>query len=185
MRIWAAATVAIAAMTVSASPSFAARPGPLRSGTITGWDVWGWTWAAGFDGEGQECDRSGWIAGGNPECSAWLKSGCNPALAGHNPAVTASIVDITNLADGTTPRVFHWRGTSYPQWEGGGGVVIQLWRKDCTEIGASRWRSSYSYYRDYHLAWTTRTSTTFSIPSSARWMTVITNDSPTLRWTLR
>ena len=178
MRVWAAAIVAVVAVTIAASPSSAAPPQPVRSGTITGW---GSTWPAMFSGEAWDCQSNGWTVGANPECFLWLKSGCNPALAGRNPAVTASIVDINKLADGTTPRVFEWRAISSPAF-GIGGVVVQLWRKNCTEIPSSTWRAL-----DRHGpgSWTVRPSTTFAIPSSAVWMTVTTNDTAKLKWTLR
>ena len=81
--------------------------------------------------------------------------------------MTASIVDVADLADGTGI---------------GGGVVVQLWRNDCTEILSSKWRSvdwtSLSYP-------TNRRSTSFALPRAAKWMTVTTNDTALLPWTLR
>lgn len=180
IRICASAAVVVVAMTISAPQSPAAVPKPARSGTITGW---GATWVAMFNGEARDCQWSEWIAGANPECSAWLESGCNPALAGREPAVTASIVDVRNLADGRTPRVFAWRATaSSPGFGIGGGAVVQLWRKDCTEIHASKWRSALWHGTGN---WQNRTWTRFTIPKSAGWMTVTTNDTIELRWTLR
>ena len=178
MRTLLAATVAVAAMTMTAAPSLAARQEPVRSGTILGW---GATWPAMFNGDAKDCQWSEWDAGGNPECLVWLKSGCNPALAGREPAVTASIVDVADLADGTTPRAFQWRAISYPGWGIGDGVVVQLWRKDCTEIHSSKWRST---------DWSgpsraNRASTSFAIPPAAKWLTVTTNDTVKLQWTLR
>ena len=179
MRTWVAATVAVAAMTMTATPSSAARQEPIRSGTILGWGV---TWVAMFNGEARDCQWSEWGAGGNPECLAWLKSGCNRALAGREPAVTASIVGVADLADGMTPRLFQWRAISYPGWGVGGGVVVQLWRKDCTEIRSSKWRSvAWTSFT----TWVHRTSTSFPIPAEATWMTVTTNDTAKLKWTLR
>lgn len=177
----AAAIVAVAALTTAASPSSAAAPKPVRSGTITGW---GATWPAMFSGDAWACQSNGWSVGANPECAVWLKSGCNPVLAGRNPAVTASIVDIKSLADGTTPRTFDWRAVRYPGFGAGGGVVVQLWRNDCTEIVSSRWRSLDRPHYD-NSSWTSRPSTTFSIPPSTKWMTVTTNDTADLTWTLR
>ena len=176
MRTLLAATVAVAAMTMTAAPSLAARQEPVRSGTILGW---GATWPAMFNGEARDCQWSEWDAGGNPECLAWLESGCNPALAGREPAVTASIVDVADLADGTTRRAFQWRATSYPGWGVARGVVVQLWRSDCTEIRSSKWRSLN------WTEWTNRTSTSFRIPRAATWMTVTTNDTALLKWSLR
>ena len=171
MRTLLAGTVAVVVMTVAAAPSSAARQEPVRSGTITGW---GATWVAMYNGEPRDCQ---W---GNPECLAWLKSGCSPALAGREPAVTASIVDIADVADGTTSRELHWRAISYPGWTVGGGVVVQLWREGCTEIRRSKWRSvdgTGSFP-------TRRSSTSFRIPRAAKWMTVTTNDTALLEWTL-
>ena len=95
--------------------------------------------------------------------------------------MTASIENVAKLADGTTKRFFQWRATSYPGWGIGGGVVIQMWRKDCTEISASKWRSaSWVGPGD----WFNRPSTNLVIPLGAAWMTVTTNDTANLRWTL-
>ncbi|HUF84270.1 MAG TPA: hypothetical protein VMQ81_06720 [Acidimicrobiia bacterium] len=174
MRIWLAAVLAVALMTLTAAPSSAARPTPVRSGTITGW---GMTGPAMFSGEAWDCRA------GNPECLAWLKSGCNPALTGREPAVTASIEDVAKIANGTTPRVFKWRATSSPGDVFSGGVVVQMWTKDCKEINSSKWRSA-KRFPDKPGRWTNQTSTTFRIPSAAKWMTVTTNDSANLKWTL-
>lgn len=175
-----ATIAAVAAMTMTAGPSSAHHPPPkpVRSGTIAGW---GATWVAMFNGEARDCQWSEWIAGANPECAAFLESGCNPALAGRNRAVTASIEDVAKIADGTTPRVFKWSAISYPGWGIGGGVVVQLWTKDCKEIRASLWRSAEWYGPG---SWSNRPSTTLRIPSAAKWMTVTTNDTARLEWTL-
>lgn len=179
LRTWLAAILAVAAITTMA-PSSAARPEPVRSGTITGW---GATWVAMFNGDAKDCQWSEWIAGANPECAAWLESRCNPALAGRNPAVTASIVDVRSIADGTTRRVFEWEAAaSYPGFSIGGGVVVQLWRKNCTEIRSSKWRSVLWHGPG---DWHTRMRTPMTIPTSAAWMTVTTNDTIKVDWTLR
>lgn len=65
-------------------------PAHNGSGTITGW---GHTWPAMFSGEARDCLWSEGFPGANPECEAWVVSGCDLHLAGRNPAVTASIVD--------------------------------------------------------------------------------------------
>jgi hypothetical protein len=195
MRICLAAIVAVAAMTMTAAPSPAA-PKPARSGTITGWGVlWPATvvGSSTFSATALDCD-------GNPECAAWLESGCSPALAGRDPAVTASIVDITALADQARSRAFAWRAgdrADLPEaaravrrllWSDEshllphrGGVVVQLWDDDCQEI--DRWYSLYgrdgATGRALH-----RMGTMLSIPSAAAWMTVTTNDTADLRWTL-
>lgn len=172
-----AAAVAVASITMTAQPSIASQR-PVRSGTIAGW---GPTWVAMSNGEAWDCGASQMDRPGNPECLAWLHSGCNPALAGRNPAVTASIENVGKLAGGTKPRHFNWSAISYPGWGIGGGVVVQFWRKDCTGIRASTWRSVEWYGPG---RWDTRHSTTFRIPADAAWMTVTTNDTADLRWTL-
>lgn len=177
VRIGLAAAVALAAITMTGARPSAARQEPARSGTIAGW---GATWVAMSNGAAKDCEWTDWNGPGNPECLAWLRSGCDPALAGRNPAVTASIENVAELADGT-PREFDWRAFSYPGWSTGGGVMIQLWREDCTEIRSSKWLSV-----EWHGPgrWTNRTNTTFPIPSDAEWMTVTTNDTANLRWRL-
>lgn len=87
---------------------------PLRSGTVV-------------SGTG-ETPANPWISGmegcvGAPTCSAWLQSGCAPAMAGADPALHASIVDVADLADGVTAR-------SYDQQQRGldsGPVIVQFW----------------------------------------------------------
>ena len=177
-RIALGAAVAVAAIAMTVSPPSSARQEPVRSGTIAGW---GATWVAMSNGAAKDCEWSDWNGPGNPECLAWLRSGCDPALAGRNPAVTASIENVADLADGTTPRKFDWRAFSYPGWSTGGGVMIQLWRKDCTEIRSSKWLSV-----EWNEAneWTNRPTTTFRIPREAEWMTVTTNDTANLEWEL-
>lgn len=101
----------------------------------------------------------------SPDCRAWLETDCNPALTGGEPALTASIVDVSELADGATSWVFRFE----TDFEYGGRARVELWQQDCEEIASSRWRSTDCNgdgKTDYC------ESTTFSIPQSARWMTV-------------
>lgn len=165
-----------AILATAALPSAVRADDPVRSGTITGW---GYTFFAMFNGEARDCQWSEWDLGGvrgvNPECRVWLDSGCDPAWAGRDPAVTASIQDISELADGRTARTFQW-GSSTSGW---GGVVVQLWTADCTEIEDAKWRS-----RVGTCCWTDLSETTFAIPRQARWMTVTTNDNHMVEWTL-
>lgn len=178
-RTCAVAIVALALLWFTAGHATAAAPKPARSGTITGWGV---TWVAMFNGQAKDCQWSDWDAGGNPECLTWLQSRCDPALAGREPAVTASIEDVTTIADGTTPRVFTWRAARSPADVLSGGVVVQMWTKDCKEIRSAKWHSAVWQPNG---GWTNRASTTLRIPSAARWMTVTTNDSANLQWALR
>lgn len=167
MRIRAAATLAITAMTLFASPSTAAAPTPARSGTIAG--------GTGVIFAGEQPAGERWGCEYAAECQTWLQSSCNPALAGHDPVLTASIVDVGALADGLTGRSF--------QWGGGGkvhpGAVIQFWGPNCTEIPNTE--------RHTHNPYTNRCGTCepFPIPSGARWMTVSGNWTTVhLTWTL-
>lgn len=169
--------VAVAALVV-ALPSTARAEPPLRSGSITGW---GYTFFAMFSGEARDCQWSEWdlagVRGVNPECRVWLDSGCDPAWAGRDPAISASIQDISDLADGRTSRAFGWSNATPG---GSGGVVVQLWRADCTEIEDAEWRSSQS-----PCCRTNAKRTAFVIPRQAQWMTVTTNDNHRVKWSLR
>lgn len=107
---------AVGLLATMAAPSSPARAEePLRSGTVV-------------SGTG-ETPASPWVRGmegcvGAPTCSAWLQSGCAPAMAGADPALHASIVDVADLADGVTAR-------SYDQQQRGldsGPVIVQFWR---------------------------------------------------------
>jgi hypothetical protein len=173
---------AIAALLV-AVPSAGRAAEPLRSGTITGW---GYTWPAMFSGEARNCQWDEWtfelgLRGVNPECRVWLESGCDPDLAGREPAVTASIVDVGDLADGHTTRTFEWGAPPETDY---GGVVVQLWRADCTEIEGSEWRSVNRPGATCCTAWTHHMKRAFVIPRDATWMTVTTNDTAYVRWVL-
>jgi hypothetical protein len=170
MRRTISAVILLALILVPAQITAAAPDQkPLRSGTIEG----GTGVHTGQDPSGppsENVDRSGCQYA--LDCLAWVQSGCDPALAGHDPALTASIVDVGDLADGRTRRSWHMVGPPsigpfkgvYP------GAVIQLWRQNCTEI---------------HHAKRHANSTPFRIPTRARWMTV-SGDATTvhLSWTL-
>ena len=154
---------------------------PVRSGTITGW---GYTWPAMFSGEARNCQWDEWdlegVRGANPECRVWLDSGCDPDLAGREPAVTASIVEISDLADGTTTRTFEWGTDQLVEGDDHGGVVVQMWTADCREVLEGHWRSVNRSWYGKHFP-----GTTFRIPRDVTWMTVTTNDTVKVHWTLR
>ena len=179
--------VAVAALAV-ALPSAVRANEPLRSGTITGWAYTGWeqTWPATFAGEGRNCQWDEWeyegVRGANPECRIWLDSHCDPDLAGRDPAVTASIQDVSRLADGTTTRIFEWEA---PREAERGGVVVQLWKGDCTEIEGSEWRSVHRHESCCSWKWINEESHAFVLPRAATWMTVTTNDTVRVQWALR
>lgn len=114
------------------------------------------------------------------DCLAWLESGCDPALAGREPAVMATIVDVRDLADGRTPRSIRLSGTGL-HW---GEVLVQFWRStpeamypwlECEEIVESSYLTGYP-----------RHDQSRAIPLGAKWMTITTNvDNTTVTWTLR
>lgn len=113
------------------------------------------------------------------DCLAWLESGCDPALAGREPAVMASIVDVADLADGRTPRSITLSGHGL-HW---GEVLVQFWRStpghmypwfDCEEIEGSSFLTRYPRHNQPR-----------AIPLGARWMTITTNvDNTTVSWAL-
>ena len=139
---------------------------PVRSGMILG--------GAGLETAGGEpnpaLERSGCEY--TVECQAWVQSGCNPALAGHDPVLTASIVDVGDLADGRTPRTLSMEFQRMPPWGLWPGVVIQLWRPDCTEIhGAKR----HTIGSDSTCEWAQHSVARcepFRIPTGTKWMTL-------------
>lgn len=163
----AAAILALAAMTFFASPSTAAAPKPVHSGTIAS--------GTGVIFAGQQPAGERWGCEYSAECQTWLQSSCNPALAGHDPALTASIVDVGALADGRTRRSFQWDASKmvHP------GAVIQFWRKSCTEIPNTEMHTHNPYKNRCG------TCEPFRIPRDAKWMTVSANWTTTqLTWTL-
>lgn len=85
------------------------------------------------------------------DCRAWLASGCDPALAGRDPALETSIEDVADLAQPSTLWIFeHAPGAA-------AYATVEFWQQDCTEIG-KKWPEDGSVF--------------FGIPASARWMTV-------------
>lgn len=174
--------LAVAAAVAVALPSSVRADEPLRSGTITGW---GYTWPAMHSGEVRNCqwDEVPNLLGSlNAECRVWLDSGCDPHLAGREPAVTASIQEVSDLADGVTSRTFEWDAAGTREADLG-GVVVQLWTGDCTEVRGSEWRS-LDRLGQFCCTWIQHKSTTLVIPPTARWMTVTTNDTVGVEWTL-
>ena len=147
----------------------AARP-PVRSGSI----VTGAGWV--LDGQLGGCQMS-------PECGAWLATDClEGRVTEWEPGLTASIVDVDELADGPSiERVFRFGNgwSSAPVW---GGVQLQFWTSDCTEIPEARWRSTDC---DGNASERNCSSLRFRIPVSAKWMTVTGyQDSVNLTWTV-
>lgn len=175
--------IACVALAVSASlialPSPAQANEPVRSGRILAGSE------PGYNLEWHTLRDLGCQA--SADCVAWLTSGCDPALAGKNPGVQSSIVNVANLGDGTTERIFRVRSNASLELA---HTVVQFWGRDpnwawhgCYEIPNSR---SSSWH-----CWTPRSRCvpylrTFQIPAGADWMTVTSSrTSPVLDWTLR
>ena len=150
----------------NAEPS-AAGPQPVRSGTILGGT--GVELGGGQPWENPAAERSGCEYA--VDCLAWLHSGCNPALAGHDPVLTASIVDVSDLADGRTRRSLRMTAPKIPPWGLWPGVVIQLWRQNCTEIHEAK---RHTIGSDARCVWGGSESVycEFRIPTAATWMTL-------------
>ena len=154
-----------------------AGPEPLRTGTIeSGTGV-------NFAGDEPLGERLGCEYA--VDCRAWLQSGCNPALAGHDPALTASIVEVSALADGRTHRALGWSAPAkvHP------GVMIQFWRQDCTDFPDAEWHSveSRSTTCESRPGWPDGRNRCrpLRIPHGARWMTVSAYWTTShLTWTL-
>jgi hypothetical protein len=92
-----------------------------------------------------------------PDCAAWLASNCDERLAGLDPAVSTSIVDVSDLAGSTRLFVRHmWLANT-----------SQLWSSDCWSMGHVPWRDTY-----------------ISIPPGARWLTIPASAVPYQQWEL-
>jgi hypothetical protein len=154
--------------TISVTLSNLELPEPVLSGSIvsgTGWVL---------DGLTGGCQIS-------PECAAWLQSGCDQTLELRNPGLTASIVDVDELADGPPiERVFRFGPSDAGLvW---GGVQLQFWSSDCVEIPRTRWRSTDCRGDETGVDCS---SLRFRIPPEAKWMTVTGyQDNVNLAWTL-
>jgi hypothetical protein len=184
----AAVAAVVLAVLEMAGSSIPARASAARSGTIT---------------SGVLTTSPAWGCGAQPECLPWLESGCNPALAGRDPAWMSSIVSVAEMADGSTPRTIVIRRGS-PTGRYFGGAYVQFWRRDCTEVTWTSWHSFWdcgarpSRYRPNALrprcdaTWTAdpigsrlvSVRTRFPIPRGVAWMTVSANDNVNLVWTI-
>ena len=154
----------------------AAAAGPLRSGTIvTGVQNMAPHRGLGVDGYLDGCRSA-------PDCRTWLASRCNSRLVGRPVAVTSSIANVRDLADGTTSRRIGMT-TQYvdgvPTGIHWGRVSIQFRSRDCVQVSYARWFTS-----NCGTPWTT-CSPTLRVPTGAKWMTVTSSqDNIRLRWTL-
>ena len=151
----------------SAEPSSAGSK-VLRSGTIEGGT--GVRTSGGQPFENPAVQRSGCEY--SADCLAWLVSFCQPALAGVDPAVTASIVDVGALADGRTRRTLQTTAPTIPPWGLWPAAVIQFWGAGCTEIPGAKQHmygssSRCEWYPHPHMR-----CTALQIPTGAKWMTL-------------
>lgn len=154
---------------------------PVRSGTILTGSATG---LIGFEPLG--CETV-------PDCRAWLERDCDPALSGRNPALTASIEDVADLAVGTRAWLFqHNHGAA-------ANVTIELWGQDCQKIRSRRWDSTKCTQGPIPVPSHWPNGCYFlEIPSSTKWMTVtgytfnpwavwlpLPSTEATFDWTLR
>ena len=167
MRSLLAAVALTCVVGILPAPSSAA-PSPTRSGTIVG----GWAPGLAYLGPSPRgCMNTS-------ECLAWRLSGCHPSLAGRNPGLHDSIVDVRGL--GSRTRV--WRFDLSPDGPTAaaplvlGGLTVELWTAACQRLGevGTVPGSSEGIDEPVH----------FRIPPAAAWMTVASSDNTTLRWTL-
>lgn len=181
MRRTISATILLALILAPAQIAVAGNRDPLRSGTIGGGT--GLELAGGQPWENPAAERSGCQYA--LDCLAWLQSDCEPALAGHDPALTASIVDVGKLADGRTRRSFHMVAPRIPPWGLYPGAVVQFWRQNCTEI---RFAKRHTIGSNSMCDWQDGVARCkpFRIPTGARWMTVSGYATTArLSWSLR
>jgi hypothetical protein len=167
MRRTISATILLALILAPVEIAAAHERNALRSGTIQGGT--GLEMAGGQPWEHPAAERSGCEHA--VDCLSWLRSGCNPALVGHDPALTASIVDVGDLADGRTRRHVHMTAPTIPPWGLWPGAVIQFWRPDCTEIQHAKRHTIGSSAKCEWQGEAARCKA-FRIPTGARWMTV-------------
>ncbi len=159
-----ATTVVVAAGTLAPSAGAdgrtTTRTAPVRSGTVLN--------PAGYTGTSS--------CGVAPDCRAWLANRCDARLAGVDPAVTASIVDVRAIA-GSRRRVV--AAGTFGRWLS--DAYYEFWSRDCRHVGyvlvghGSRacWPSSTSQWR-----------CDVTVPRAAAWMTVPGQTGP-YRWELR
>ena len=165
-----------------ASFSVRAENAPLRSGMIVGGA--GVELSGGQPWEQPAAERSGCDYA--VDCVAWLQTRCDATLARQEPALTAAIVLVDELADGTTSRSLEMTAPYIPPWGVFPGVVIQFWRDDCTEINGAKLHSLGSESPCEGHTGQGYGRCRFAIPADAQWMTLsgyVTTVQ--LSWTLR
>lgn len=147
---------------------------PLRSGTI-------------ISGTG-ETPVSFWVRGAEgcvstPNCSAWLQSGCDPALTGINPGPQSAIVDIEDVVDANPDRTLEVHDRFGIN---SGDFLVQFW----TETGPlGRWDFCEEVLDARVSSWvcerTDAARCEIRIPYFAKWMTITSSpDNVYLDWEL-
>jgi hypothetical protein len=152
-----AATLAISF--IGSSPAEAAT---LRSGKILG----GYIVLSGQNHLGPGCALT-------PDCRVWLESKCDPALAGLDPALYTSIVNVQSLAGSTVLRkvTLHRDSTSVvPNY---GGLTVQFWSSACRPTSSSLIQVVHG-----------KPAPRFRVPRGTKWMTVASFDAISVSWTL-
>jgi hypothetical protein len=146
-RVLTLAAAVGAGLTIA--PAAPARAdGPVRSGTIAGSAAVVWEGSQG-------CHQT-------PDCVAWLAARCNPLLAGYDPAVMTSIVDVRELA-GT------WRTLTvdFP-WGGWLASFYEFWSADCVWLGRFQSKGNENFH----------------VPDGAVWMTIPATGIGAFRWAI-
>ena len=165
------AVILIAACLAPGSSAVAAQGRALSGTVITG--------SAEWPDYGPLCEKA-------PDCQAWLQSDCSRVLAGREPALMTSIVDVRALGPGVTraslgygsmvPSGLPW---VVPQWT---GVVVEFWDQGCREISDTYWSASLCVAAERDDC----RSPILAIPTAARWITVggLYAGNPPTWWTL-
>lgn len=147
--------------------------GPVRWGSVAGGPI--------DTGPSSSCVLA-------PDCLVWLASGCDQYLAGLDPALQTSIVDVRALEGSSATRRFVPRPTTVARKSGHavrgvriGGFRVQLWTAGCREVHPSPpiWDAKATSYREY-----IRHESRFRIPSNVAWMTAAADDNVLVEWEL-
>lgn len=112
----------------------------------------------------------------SPDCIAWRLAGCkNDATAVRGNAIWSSIANVADVA-GTTRTITISLGSPGLAYTGVGGANVEFFRAVCTlEVQPSPPLPTIRPGQ----------SVTFTVPSTAVWMTVSGGHVVNLRWTMR
>lgn len=159
-----ARTAVVVLIAVASVPLGVPAQAATRSGTIVGGY---YPFAPAFaPGPGPDCMT-------NVDCLPWVTARCPSEMAGLDPALHTSIVDVRSLARSKRVRTLSVEPVGRPAMFG--GVSVQLWGASCNEIfqiGGDT-ASAIKYFASFRIA------------KGAVWMTIASVDTPPLRWTLK